>query len=373
MLAQPHPAAHGDIFMQHEHDQYDDSQLQLEIHFASLGLSDEAQPLGGEMIVANVAFPSGENVVFHHSGFFKGPQRFRDQYEEEPDLPMPDAVMRANAAQSSGCAGQWSPRNLLLSELLARHNMESGVAATVKFPWLGLQVRFGPAVSIAEAKTMVLVRKLLSPAVPVPEVYGWRRAGGQNFIYMEPPAPEGVTLASRWSTISEEDRRAICGELRNMITTWRRLKQPDGVNAFIGSVDFSPLRDEIFASEKQTAPTSPGPFPNVATLHSWIATAIGSSASLEGRNHPAEELICHVQQRDAVDSAPIMFTHANLHPGSVMVSPAPSRPRVLSILDWDQAGWYPVYWEHAKALWAASSPEREGWDARYLSRVFEGI
>jgi len=90
----------------------------------------------------------------------------------------------------------------------------------VKFPSLGLIVKYGCEVSLAEARCLVLVRKHLR-TVPVPEVYGWRMDGKQSFIYMELIA--GPTLQESWDELDDDARVAICQELRTMVKAWRGL------------------------------------------------------------------------------------------------------------------------------------------------------
>lgn len=43
----------------------------------------------------------------------------------------------------------------------------------------------------------------------------------------------------------------------------------------------------------------------------------------------------------------IVFTHAALLPPNIMLTPGP-RPRIAAIIDWEQSGWYPAYWEYCK-------------------------
>lgn len=112
------------------------------------------------------------------------------------------------------------------------HPENQGRPPPVKFPSLGLIVKYGCEVSLAEARCLVLVRKHL-PTVPVPEVYGWRKDGKQSFIYME--LIGGRTLQESWEELDDEDRVAICQELRTMVKAWRGLSRDVCGNApFIG-------------------------------------------------------------------------------------------------------------------------------------------
>ena len=102
------------------------------------------------------AFPFVENYNVQDSSFFG----------QGKELPTPDEVRaRANRA----CYGR--------GKLLLRPPL-------VRYKNLGLAVKFGNHVSIAEAHCLMFLRKH-APAVPVPELFGWRRDRRQTFIYMK--------------------------------------------------------------------------------------------------------------------------------------------------------------------------------------------
>jgi hypothetical protein len=94
----------------------------------------------------------------------------------------------------------------------------------VKFPSLGLFVKYGADTTITAAETQHMVYKQLKGKVPVPEVFRWTKDGGQVFIYMS--LIEGETLEQRWSSLNDKEREAICKELNDMAKAWRLL-QPD--------------------------------------------------------------------------------------------------------------------------------------------------
>lgn len=97
----------------------------------------------------------------------------------------------------------------------------------VKFPSLGLIVKYGADVTVTEAETQTMVYKQLKGKVPVPEVFGWTEDGRQVFIYMS--LIGGETLEQRWGALSHEEREAVCKELNGMAKAWRSLEQPDQV------------------------------------------------------------------------------------------------------------------------------------------------
>jgi|TARA_R110002003_G_scaffold214_40_gene16330 hypothetical protein len=66
------------------------------------------------------------------------------------------------------------------------------------------------------------------------------------------------------------------------------------------------------------------------------------------------------------DDGPILLTHGDLRPANIIVT-AKGPVKVVAIVDWEQAGWYPDYWEYCKAMFTASyDGEWRGWVDRFL-------
>lgn len=92
----------------------------------------------------------------------------------------------------------------------------------MRFPSMGLLVKYGTEITIAEAQCLLFIHTELSQTVPVPEVFGWCKDNNQVFVYME--LVDGITLEKRWDTMVEYDRLAICKQIRHMVDAWRSLK-----------------------------------------------------------------------------------------------------------------------------------------------------
>jgi Phosphotransferase enzyme family len=108
-------------------------------------------------------------------------------------------------------------------------------AAVVKFEHLNLAVKYGPSdyFRLEEAQTMIAIRRAFPDnEIPVPEVFGWKKYGNKNLIYMS--LVPGKTLREGWSTLTEEDKRSICGDLGRVVVALRRLTQ-GSCNHFIGA------------------------------------------------------------------------------------------------------------------------------------------
>ncbi|WEW58270.1 hypothetical protein PRK78_003738 [Emydomyces testavorans] len=261
--------------------------------------------------------------IFSESSFFKE--------RRAPSLPTP-AEIRAINNQSGK----------LRSTLFHR-------PLPVVIPSLGLFVKYGANVTVVEAETQRMVHELLQGRVPIPEVFGWAEDGGQRFIYMS--LIEGETLQERWGNMNEDERQAVCKELRHMVKAWRALKQ-DGHDRYVGSLGKRPL-NEIFL---RCRPELIGPFQGANAVQQF-QEACGIEISGE---------------------APIVFTHDDLVAPNILLSPGPN-PKVAAVIDWGQAGWYPTYWEYCKARQVGLHPDafsadlQDEWRTKYLPMVVDRV
>ncbi|GKT64343.1 phosphotransferase enzyme family protein [Colletotrichum tofieldiae] len=159
---------------------------------------------------------------------------------------------------------------------------------------------------------------------------------------------EGDTLQARFGSLDESERQAICEEVRAMVNAWRALAQDDP-DRYNGQ---RPLND-IFVNRRLKRS---GPF-------------VGEDAVR--KFHDA----CGI---DISGETPIAFTHNDLCPPNILLSPG-RHPKVVAILDWGQSGWYPSYWEYCKGRRVGVVDEgfnnalQEEWHAKYLPTVVDVV
>lgn len=154
----------------------------------------------------SVIVPSCTHLkVFPDSSFFKE--------KRAPTLPTPAEIRAINEASGDFFATNFNR------------------PPPVKIPSLGLLVKYGADISLVEAQTQMMVRERLQGQVPVPEVFGWTEDEGQRFIYMS--LIEGDTLMERWGSLNEDERLAVCEDLRNKVQAWRTIEQ-DTNDHYIG-------------------------------------------------------------------------------------------------------------------------------------------
>ncbi|OAL69831.1 hypothetical protein A7D00_5870 [Trichophyton violaceum] len=224
----------------------------------------------------------------------------------------------------------------------------------VIFDHLGLLVKFGKRITIAEAQCMWAMKELFGDKVPVPELFGWRVRNGIVFIYMQ--LVRGDTLADRWDDMPEKDKISICHDLHGIITSLRELQYDDTCGPFIGSINRRNVRDYIFL----THPLG-GPFKNIRQFHDWI-----SSLPLIGLSVPSDYVDPY--RPYLPDDATIKFTHADIHGRNIIISRGNSS-KILALIDWEQSGWYPEYWEWCKACYTShyDSEWRKKWMSKFLT------
>lgn len=60
----------------------------------------------------------------------------------------------------------------------------------------------------------------------------------------------------------------------------------------------------------------------------------------------APDLLRHYAKYALTDDHEIVFTHADISPRNILVEEG----HFIVILDWEDAGWYPAYWEYTQVL-----------------------
>ncbi|KAJ5135814.1 phosphotransferase enzyme family protein [Penicillium bovifimosum] len=213
----------------------------------------------------------------------------------------------------------------------------------ITFEDSGVFVKFGRYVTIAEAQCLRMLKRTFGDEIPVPEIFGWR-VDEENFVFLYMRLIRGQTLLDGWNELDSPAKSSICDQLCHMVNRLRRLEQDPSD------------QDYVF----QYYPDA-GPFPSVKDFHDWSSfLPLLRLPTLKNYNDPYRSLL--------PDSEDIKFTHADLHQGNIIIS-SDKPARILAIVDWAQAGWYPDYREYCKALYTSSYKDewRRDWIDTFLS------
>ena len=189
-------------------------------------------------------------------------------------------------------------------------------------------------------------------SIPVPKVYCAFKRKGLTYIVME--RIDGQMVYLEWPTRTEESKAKILAQLREMIDEMRRLPPPK--DARIANVDGGSLYDSRLPGKLGSLGRF-GPFKSIQDFHRYLRRNVDAHPNL-----PAEvkELISHHERMSPV----LCFTHGDLSSFNILVR----GDKVVGIIDWETAGWYPSYWEYTTAM--NKNPYNRFWQTE-MAKVLE--
>jgi aminoglycoside phosphotransferase len=193
----------------------------------------------------------------------------------------------------------------------------------------GHVVKYGNAVNIDEAQKLSFIQES-GLEIPVPVVYSAGKCGDIGFIEME--WKEGDTSESAWSELANEDKLSYARQLREIVNGLRSLE-----GRYIGSLEQGP------AIDPRRSPNRGEPFQTEAAFNKFLLSNTISTTPTIYRKM-LESLLPATDHK-------IVLTHRDLSPTNIIVKEG----RVVGIVDWEYAGWYPEYWEFVqffRALYA---------------------
>ncbi|KAI1534336.1 aminoglycoside phosphotransferase [Pyrenophora tritici-repentis] len=231
-------------------------------------------------------------------------------------------------------------------------------------------VKTSDMTQLGEAAAMKMVRE--KTTIPVPE--------DQN-VYTDPTTGdvpivmdfiEGDCLLDVWDTYDNDQKQQIIEQLHSYFAQLRELK-----GSFIGSVDGKFCFDQVFDQDIG----GHGPYEDEASFNAEMSTSKSSwldSYRLQitdhslGRATVHEPLYCLVKALKntmisgwgdtvcdmvlAMKDHEIVFTHGDISPRNILVKDC----NIVSVLDWEYSGYYPEYWEYAKAFF------RPAWEKSWI-------
>lgn len=201
-------------------------------------------------------------------------------------------------------------------------------------------VKTGSDVRLDEAATMRFIAE--NTNIPVPRVLSAFIRNGDAYIVME--RIQGQELAKLWHHISDQTRMSLLNQLRQYVDELRALQPPAAFA--VGSCTGGSLQD--FRQSRAPPPVRFGPFRTIQDFHSWLRDGLkqGEAANME----PADfDDVNEMIARQDGSWPPPVFTHGDLNPSNVLVRD----DKIVGIIDWEMAGWYPHYWEYTSLKMAS--------------------
>ncbi|TQV94306.1 hypothetical protein V2A60_002660 [Cordyceps javanica] len=203
-------------------------------------------------------------------------------------------------------------------------------------------IKTKPDDNLAEAYAMRFVASHTS--IPVPKVYYAFTYKGASYIVMR--HIKGQMAGHRWLSRTEESKTRILDQLRRMITELRSVPPPTGTG--VSSIDGGPFYDCRLPSRLYW-----GPYATVREFHEALID--GMSLDTEYTLAPDLADLSELFKFYRQSGNELVLTHGDLSSLNILVQ----GDAVIGIVDWETAGWFPVYWEYTCAKYV--NPQNPFW------------
>ncbi|PLB48828.1 phosphotransferase enzyme family protein [Aspergillus steynii IBT 23096] len=226
-------------------------------------------------------------------------------------------------------------------------------------------VKYGRCVDVWEGQALVYLERHV-PEVPAPRLYAMYHDSKQLFLIMQ--RVPGVPLNSIWPSLAESEKDDIIAKLKRAFDAMRQAECP--WPDFFGGLDGGGVYHYLFYSQHGDRKFL-GPFSGEPA---FVAGLVGNYRALvERNNHPDykarfyEKYVARVLQGHRPT-----LTHGDVQQKNIMVAENPSRPNDqggrsfdVALVDWENSGWFPDFWE----FFCASDPFKFQWDEDWSWRV----
>ncbi|KAI0010040.1 kinase-like protein [Xylariaceae sp. FL0662B] len=201
-------------------------------------------------------------------------------------------------------------------------------------------IKVKPFTNLAEAHAMQFIARHTS--IPVPRVFCAFAHKGRSYIVME--RVDGEIAGRGWVGRAEESKRKILAQLRSLVQQLRDVRPPQGIG--VANIAGGPIYDGRLPNKSFW-----GPFHTQDDFHKELRNGISQDDDLRGLPSDLIELFAFHNQQ----FPPPVLTHGDLSSLNILVR----GNNIVSIIDWETAGWLPFYWEYACA-WNVN-PQNQFW------------
>lgn len=204
----------------------------------------------------------------------------------------------------------------------------------------GTVLKIGGELSTSESEAL----KIASNAgLPVPAVHDVIKSNGQMRIRMS--YVPGQTLDKLWPDMTVDEKKDTAQQLRSILEKMRQVEPPPD---YIGCCDGSGIRDT------RARFTYDGPVCKTETeFNEYLDSSLFKKIPPVLRNTMLQGL--RTDHR-------IFLTHGDLTPRNIVMQDG----KISGIIDWEESGWYPEYWEFIKFF---ERPAEADWKD-YAEEVF---
>ncbi|KAF5376427.1 hypothetical protein D9615_008632 [Tricholomella constricta] len=204
-------------------------------------------------------------------------------------------------------------------------------------------VKCGPGLDPAEHYLLDYLR-VHCPATRSPEPLGYVLIDQKPHLFMT--RIPGVTLHSRWPTMSISQKESVCSTLNTMLSELHNIPWTPGI-------PLGTLIPPYTCKDTRQYVRTGGPIYNEFEFNDFLLCTPHiriSSSYLKWLRSCLR------------DDHRIVLSHGDLNPKNIILQDDQSGGVVVSgIIDWEMGGWYPEYWDALKALNVKGTDDESDW------------
>ncbi|TVY15576.1 hypothetical protein LARI1_G007834 [Lachnellula arida] len=216
--------------------------------------------------------------------------------------------------------------------------------------WLPVRVviKHGTEIQLAEASTLRFLRNKTS--IPVPKVYCAFQLGKTKYIMMQ--HVRGKHIKEGWADRSAAEKEKLLQQLKGYFDELRSIPHPQP--GAVSSAHIGPLFDRRIDEEDRGF----GPFANEEDFNNFLRCGVGQDGEPGQEadswfNEEAKSEIKTLIATQNQNSHQICFTHGDANSANILVR----GNKVVALIDFEMAGFYPEYWEYTTAMTTAVNLE----------------
>ncbi|OAR01697.1 hypothetical protein LLEC1_07484 [Akanthomyces lecanii] len=203
-------------------------------------------------------------------------------------------------------------------------------------------LKIGRGVTPGEAEGLKVAA---AAGIPAPRLHNMFKHDEEVGIRMD--LVQGQSLDLLWPTMSTYEKKNIAEQLRGIIRQMRELKPPPNL---IGSCDRTAVRDTRVRFMYE------GPIcHDEDSFNNYLISSLFSQTPSMLRESFRDNLQTNHR---------VVFTHGDLTPRNILMHSG----RIAGVVDWEESGWYPEYWESVKFF---ERPAEDDWK-EYAEYIFPG-
>ncbi|KAK7894619.1 hypothetical protein LTR67_006381 [Exophiala xenobiotica] len=182
------------------------------------------------------------------------------------------------------------------------------------------------------------------PNLPVSKPLGLLRMGPVLMTFMS--YLPGTTLDAKWAGLSVDQKSSVCEQLDAIFGDLRTLRFANGVS--LGGVGGQGCKDQ-----RRHLRRNSGPILNVEEFVDF---------QFSNPNYGSSTFIEFLRAFTRVNAHQIVFTHGDLRPENILVEVTEdTKCTVTGLIDWEDSGFYPEYYESTKLTNCMGTTEEWDW------------